>query len=282
MAISVDNTWNISCSSPVNTLQLFITNQCNKRCDGCFYSHKLGSKHMSFDTYKDNILAYKDQIEKIILMGGEPTLHPDLCDMVRFNNDQGVKTTVYSNGFNLNVFKRAQLSMLTVRVGILGLDKGEKTLKEVDPDYPFSVVYMLRQNNVNQLLDTAQYAEQNSCENFYISSIRDIEDTGDFWKDNSKTISNIEYIKIVEDFLKKYSGNMRIHVAGRGMVDIDPNCNTCRFLNIFPDDDKVIICPLDISKKLLIDRKDFLGFRKRKCNKHPQCLLQKIVLEKIK
>ncbi|MDD5164752.1 MAG: 4Fe-4S cluster-binding domain-containing protein, partial [Patescibacteria group bacterium] len=90
---------------PVNTLQLFITNRCNLRCKGCFYAHKLGAKEMSLREYQDYILKYLPEIQKVILLGGEPTMHKNLPQMLKFNNQYGLKTTIYSTGFNLEQFK---------------------------------------------------------------------------------------------------------------------------------------------------------------------------------
>ena len=120
-----------------------------------------------------------------------------------------------------------------------------------------------------------------NCDEFFISSIRDIATTWDYWKDTPETIPINEYAQIIQGFVDNYSGNIKkLHLATRGIIttkrqDFTP-LHKCRFGNIFPDKEK-IICPMDISKKLLTKE---LVFNQRNCTKHHKCILQKIVLER--
>ena len=48
---------------------------------------------------------------------------------------------------------------------------------------------MLRQDNINELKEAVKLAEKEfNCKAFYISSIRDITATKNFWKDTKETI----------------------------------------------------------------------------------------------
>jgi hypothetical protein len=131
-------------------------------------------------------------------------------------------------------------------------------------------------------MNTAGMAESEfNCRGFYISSIRDIERTGSFWKDTSETLPIKEYTNVVRDFVRNYSGNIPLlHLARRGVLytgneNSDVTCK-CRFGNIFLNGDR-IICPLDISKNITSGE---LIFNQRPCNKHTECILQKIVLKR--
>lgn len=129
-------------------------------------------------------------------------------------------------------------------------------------------------------MKTAMMAEKKfDCQGFYISSIRDIAVTQDYWKDTKETLNLEGYFKAVQNFVKNYNGRIpRLHIARRGIIIGNKQKVTkCRFGNIFPDNKK-IICPLDISKKLYSKE---LMFNKRPCNKNKECILQKIVLEKV-
>ncbi len=285
------NIWHEKISTPVPTLQTFITNKCNKRCTGCFYAHNLGKNEMSITEYKKLVEKYENDISKVILLGGEPTMHPKLSEMCIFNQNKNIKTTIYTNGFDLvaleEMFKQHKInaSLLNIRVGILGLTKGEKNLLEIQKtNLPVTIVYMLRQNNIHELLATVEYAEKNfNCQDFYISTIRDIATTGSFWLDTGDTISNEFFAAIIQNFLNTYKGNIkRIHIAKRGVLTTEnqtkyPQVNHCRYINVFPDG-KQIICPFDICKQIYTDIDYTLGTRK--CNKNHECLLQKIVLER--
>ncbi|MDP2924907.1 MAG: radical SAM protein [Nanoarchaeota archaeon] len=274
--------WSEDIPSPVNTLQFFITNKCNLRCKGCFYIHKLGNQEISLGKYEEYIQEYKDKVKKIIILGGEPTFHKSLKNMIKINRDFGLKTTIYTNGYNLDVFKGILFKDLDIRIGVYGSYSSEKPLITIkNTNIPVTIVYMLRRNNIHELMQTAELAEKKfNCSGFYISSIRDIALSGDYWKDTEDTIDMHDYYLIVQNFIDYYNGNIKkIHIATRGVIFTDinkPSISKCRFGNIFPDNEK-IICPLDISKYILNKN---LEFGTRECNKNG-CVLNKIVLKKL-
>ena len=274
--------WEEKTADPVNTLQMFITNRCNKRCNGCFYAHKLGVDEMSVDTYKRHLDEHLGDVDRITLLGGEPTIHRDLGELLDFNRSLGLKTTIYTNGFDLERLEDMDMSDVSLRVGVYGATSSEKPLTDVQKtSLPMYLVYMLRRDNVDELAATAEMGESEfDCKAFYISSIRDIEATQDFWKDTGETLPMSEYFEIVQDFVSGYDGEIpELHIARRGIIFTDnttvetPNC---RFGNIFPDGEK-IICPLDISKKITTPK---LVFNKRPCNKNDNCILRKVVLKR--
>lgn len=273
--------WKETFSKPFNTLQVFITNKCNLKCKSCFYAYKLGKGEINFEGYKKELLKYADQIGKVILLGGEPTLYKNIDKLIAFNTKLGLRTTVYTNGFNIKVLEKADLSKTKIRIGVYGAKLSEKPLAKVPKtNLPVTIVYMLRKNNVKELMKTARMAEKKfNCQGFYISSIRDIAITQDYWKDTEETLPFDEYFEVVQDFVNNYKGNIKkIHIAKRGVIATkNKSVKKCRFGNIFPDRKK-IICPLDISKKIYTNK---LKFNKRFCNKNKECILQKIVLRRI-
>jgi len=276
--------WGEVIPTPVNTLQLFITNKCNLRCAGCFYQHKLGNGEMSFEEYKTHVLQHRKEIDKVILLGGEPTLHQNLPEIIDFNNEQGLRTTLYTNGVRLDALDRTDLSSTQVRIGVYGSFSSEKPLYKISPpDFPVTIVYMLRRDNIAEFEQTASMAEHRfNCDGFYISSIRDITSTQDFWKDTPDTIPLKQYYEIVQQFVDGYEGTIPVlHIARRGVIETELTAKNdlvsrCRFGNIFPDGEK-IICPFDISRKITTNA---LSFGTRSCNKHKNCILEKIVLRR--
>ncbi|VVB78457.1 7-carboxy-7-deazaguanine synthase [uncultured archaeon] len=273
--------WEEFVAEPVNTLQLFITNKCNLRCKGCFYSHKLGKGEMSIEEYKKHVFDNSKTIKKVIILGGEPTLHPNLEEMIQFNNSQDLRTTIYTNGHNLKRLENADLSKTQIRIGVYGSFNSEKPLYKIpSPNIPVTVVYMLRKDNITELNEAATMAESRfDCKAFYISSIRDITITQDYWKDTPETIPLKEYYQLVQKFVNEYEGGISsLHIARRGVIETKKqsnHINKCRFGNIFPDGEK-IICPFDISRKLVASE---ISFGKNYCNKGG-CVLTKIVLER--
>jgi MoaA/NifB/PqqE/SkfB family radical SAM enzyme len=238
---------------------------------------------MSLEDYKRNVEKYRQEVQKVILLGGEPTIHPELEKMLDFNKSLGLRTTIYTNGFDLGRLEKLNLEGISIRVGVYGCENTEKPISRVDKtDLPLDIVYMLRRDNVGELMDTAERAEKDfNCVGFYISSIRDIDVTGSFWKDTPETISVQEYAEILKNFVKNYKGNIPVlHIARRGVLytkDTEDKVDCCRFGNIFPDGQK-IICPFDISRNITSSE---IEFNKRRCNKNTECILRKIVLKRI-
>ena len=270
--------WKETTVLPVNTLQVFITNRCNLRCKGCFYSHKLDtSSDMSLESYQEIVRENAPFIKKITLLGGEPMLHKHIGEMLLENAKHNIGTTIYTNGRYLEVLKDLPDVPFDLRVGVLGNTSSEKPLQKViHTDFPVKIVFMLRKDNIEELNEVAKAAEaQFNCKSLYLSSIREIDITGDFWKDTENTLSNKEYAGIVQKFLYEYKGGIpKLDISTRGVLKSQPITH-CRFGNIFPDGTK-IICPLDIS----LNKTSDLVYNQRQCNKHTHCVLQKISLER--
>lgn len=270
--------WEELPKEPVNTLQLFITNRCNLRCGGCFNSHNLGKGDMALDEYETHVRQHADSIKKVVILGGEPTLHPDLPEMIRLNQSLSLKTTIYTNGFKIKRLEEACLEGVAVRVGVYGAERSERPLASVPATgIPLTVVYMLRKDNIDELMHAAYAAEMRfNCRDFYISSIRDIASTHDFWKDNEGTISNQDFFSIVQAFVSQYHGQLNLHIAKRGVIKsgYESEASRCRFGNIFPNGKK-ITCPLDIALEKYCEG---IKFRENKCNKDELCVLRKVVL----
>lgn len=261
----------------VNTLQVFITTRCNLRCPECFVLDELGNREMSLAQYKAIVLKYADQIEKILLSGGEPTLHRNIREIIEFNHSLGKRTTIYSNGARLDRLRGIPLEGLSVRVSVFGLDSGVKALRDLEPydHLPVMFTYMLKPDNVDQLLEIAYIMEyEYHSTDLLISSVLG----RDYWTVYDYTLPLDEYARVVNEFVAQYDGYMTLHIATRGVLRgkyTDTIPNTCRFGNVLMD--KLIQCPYDIERDL---RTDEIRFGEITCNKNDKCLLAKITLKR--
>ena len=237
--------------------------------------HALTSTILVLGAYQDHVREYLNEIQNVILMGGEPTLHADIGGMVAFNQRCGKKTTIYTNGVNLRALEDLDLTDVEIRIGVYGSTTTEKALSRVQrTELPVTIVFMLRNDNIDELPRVAAMAEDFRCENFYISSIRDIAQTHDYWKDNEETVPLPVYYRIIQDFVDCYTGRMNLHIARLGIITINNDritepVTSCRFGNIFIDGRK-IICPFDIAKELYTDQ---LVYGQRKCTKNDSCIV---------
>ena len=145
---------------------------------------------MSFEDYKKAVSEYAGVVKKVILLGGEPTIHKDLVKMLEFNRSLALRTTVYTNGFDLKKMEDVDMTHVSLRIGVYGLKESEKPLARVSrTPLEADIVYMLRKDNVAELMDTAKIAgEEFNCKGVYVSSIRDIAISQSFWKDTEETL----------------------------------------------------------------------------------------------
>lgn len=93
-------------ASPCQLPVVSITNACNLRCPICFtYNRNDAVYHMSVGEMKktvDWIIESSEQVDLINITGGEPTLHPDILDILRVCKRPEIgRITMNSNGIHL-------------------------------------------------------------------------------------------------------------------------------------------------------------------------------------
>ncbi len=84
-----------------------VTNVCNAKCDFCNYAvHKkfVGRRvSIDFDAFCRAVdILYERGIRFITLVGGEPTLHPDIFDIVSYAVNRGIQPSIVTNGSRLS------------------------------------------------------------------------------------------------------------------------------------------------------------------------------------
>jgi len=277
--------WNKYKELPVvrrNTLQIFITNDCNLRCYGCFARNIMGDdkSYMTLEEYKkvvdDSLIK---GVERITLIGGEPFMHPDLDKMIRYNNAHLLKTTIYTNGYYLekyiNPLAKLRISLYCKSGKMKSIDRLPKTETEIDVCFMVS-----RTTTVDELLETSSLLESDYfCGVFFISSLRELDNPNqEFFDDTDLSMPVMEYKKLVHDFLDRYEGKMEIHVSKRGVFEstVDLNVNKCKFANYFIGG-KIIQCPYDIVNQKFQSNYEFDN---RYCQHNSTCLMSKVIYKR--
>ena len=91
---------NIKYANPDNPLWAYIniTDQCNKFCGFCFNKNnfKPDLALSKFIIILDKLKNMK--IKQVTLSGGEPTLHPDIKEMLTLTKELGMRTHLATNG----------------------------------------------------------------------------------------------------------------------------------------------------------------------------------------
>lgn len=81
---------------------LELTPACNNACPGCGNVYEAMSPHfappLDGPAWKRLITLMSAHVRQFKLTGGEPTLHPDLADLLRHINALGIPFTLFSNG----------------------------------------------------------------------------------------------------------------------------------------------------------------------------------------
>lgn len=87
----------------IKTGWLTVTRKCNNFCEWCYTQNKLNFENMNF---RDAILCVDKLVtmgaNRIVLIGGEPTLYPDFIELVKYISSKGVKTSLATNGRKLS------------------------------------------------------------------------------------------------------------------------------------------------------------------------------------
>lgn len=81
---------------------ILITNYCNQDCSFCFASglmKKGGVKEMSLEKYEEILDSLrKNGVNRVFLMGGEPTLHTKFKKIIKLAEEKGFEIELFTNG----------------------------------------------------------------------------------------------------------------------------------------------------------------------------------------
>ena len=92
---------------PEETFRLIITEDCNANCPHCFNANMRKGKHMPMDiVYK--ALSCVDG-PSVKLMGGEPTLHPNLIEIIDACHEAAPAVRLFTNGLKKEILEKANL-----------------------------------------------------------------------------------------------------------------------------------------------------------------------------
>ena len=86
-----------------NTFRLILTEDCNANCPHCFNANMREDKHMSMETFY-RAISYIDA-PAVKLMGGEPTLHPFLNEIIDACHDAFDTVRMFTNGLKKDILE---------------------------------------------------------------------------------------------------------------------------------------------------------------------------------
>lgn len=111
-----------------------IIQTCPNKCKFCSSNSSQNKKTViTLETFKRVVIHFMDQggIEEISISGGEPFLHPELFEMIKFCKEKGIRTVVFTSGI-----KRAD-AILPETIEYIK-NKCEQDLLEIEENEPWN------------------------------------------------------------------------------------------------------------------------------------------------
>lgn len=210
------------CKLKLTTCWLNINRCCNLRCEWCY------AKNTGFDPYSNislddakktiNLIA-EIGINSVILIGGEPTLHPFLCEIIRYAKDKSMVVSIVSNGLKftdmdfLQKVKDSGLDFINLSLkgenqnqfqNITGVDAFNEVMNAIKniskSGIEFNVAMVLTLKNIHSFLNGIKEAKRYGCNFFDLSFCYNLN-----LDDNNKIfLEENNPKKIIEEFSKIY------------------------------------------------------------------------------
>ena len=101
-----------------------VNQKCNISCAACYKDKMNYTKPLALIKEEIDFVAARRNLHMITLAGGEPTLHPDLAEIIRYIAQKGIVPQTLSNGYELGESllaecKKAGLSTIFLHVDAL-------------------------------------------------------------------------------------------------------------------------------------------------------------------
>jgi len=153
-----------------------VNQKCNLSCKACYKNRGTYTKPLALIKEEVDFAFTQRNLEAVTLAGGEPTLHPELHEVIRYIKAKGVKVNVLSNGLTLTdellrQYNNAGLDFIHVHV-----DSHQKrpdavharTEKELDPIRD-EILKRIKRNGIMPALSLTLYKST-------LSQLRDVVD----------------------------------------------------------------------------------------------------------
>ena len=134
-----------------------VTNLCNAKCDFCNYARDKtfvrDRQWIDYDKLSQAIdILYDRGIRYLNFVGGEPTLHPKLKDMVAYAVNKGMRPTVVTNGSRLTPELIAELKASGLKTLIMSIDSPSRLEHENNRGLPNVCDRIKKANEISKRL----------------------------------------------------------------------------------------------------------------------------------
>ena len=118
-------------SADVPHAVLDIVRGCNITCRACYNITPTAFKEVSEVGKELDRLLELRRLDSLVLLGGEVTLHPQLCDIIRLVREKGVHVEMFTNGLLLDDGLAARLARAGADLIFVHIEPGQ-----LRPDLP--------------------------------------------------------------------------------------------------------------------------------------------------
>lgn len=150
-------------------IYLLITDRCNLHCKMCIRGKQKG-KDLDFFKLQSSIWIDELKNHDVVITGGEPTLHPEFCDIVNYLCTKAKTVTVTTNGTNnLYISKLLVNTNLYFQISIDGNKEGHNNIRGRGV-YEKAISTIINLDNLN-----ANYSVASVVNKYNTSSIKKLE-----------------------------------------------------------------------------------------------------------
>jgi molybdenum cofactor biosynthesis enzyme MoaA len=239
--LSDDRVKNSSLTSQMKRCEMIITEYCNFKCPYCrglsddIYNFRK-VKQLTLAEIKSNIDLWclNNPLENIRFSGGEPTLHPDIVEVVKYAKASGIKRIAIStNGSNkMSLYTSlidSGVNDFSISLDACCADDGDKmsggvkgswnlvvaNIREIAKLTYVTVGVVLTPDNIDKTIDTIRFAHELGVADIRIISAAQ-------YNEPIPRLNEVEdYIKDAHPILKYRINHFAKGKNVRGMVDTD-------------------------------------------------------------
>ncbi len=212
----------VSFSKKACNIFFHILTDCNLKCRHCYINKKLhGKKTLDIESIKAilSFFARKNKADNLILLGGEPTMHPDLHIAVKEACKLDYKSvTIDTNGYLFNDIL-SKVTSEQVDYFSFSLDgsrpetndaiRGKNSFDKVcsgikktkDKGFNVSMIYTVSEENINDLINMPDLLKKIKPDKFFIQVIGLRGKSAE--KSENLQVDKEKWYKIVPDVAKK-------------------------------------------------------------------------------
>lgn len=140
-------------------LHFALTDKCNLNCEFCSNENR-ESNEFTLDEVKNTLKTFSEIGAKAVeFTGGEPTLHPNINEIVSYAKEIGFSIGIKSNGVNIHKSLKVDTIKKTgwIRISLNCLDyinQQKLNFKDIIKNTVFSFSYVIHDHSPKDILDT--------------------------------------------------------------------------------------------------------------------------------